>query len=162
MRIVWILTVLFAVTMAGLAEAGGRRRSLPTNGRPTPVIEYLILTTVEPPLASQPTTDALSEVNAARARRGLRPYIADAGLTQAAKDCCEYRAAHRIKGHVTGGMGDFQFLPQGVTASAVGAGALEPSWGFQACAMYESFRSAGAATVAGSDGLLYHSLFVRR
>lgn len=107
------------------------------------------------------THDALDEVNAARARRGLRPYLRDAGLTQAAQSAATYRATHRIFGHVSGGMGDFRFLPPGSHASAAGCGALEPSWGFRSCAMFESWTYAGAATVRGADGRLYHHLFVR-
>lgn len=108
-----------------------------------------------------PAVDALSEVNAARARRGLPPYLRDPALTQAAQSAATYRARYRIAGHVSGGMGDFQFLPPGSTAGAAGCAALDPSWGFQACCQWERWTYAGAATVRGSDGRLYHHLFVK-
>ena len=100
--------------------------------------------------------DALDQVNAARATRGLPPYQRDAGLTQGAMACAQNRASNRIEGHTAN---DFAF---GGGARMTGAGAMEPSWGFQACAMYEpGSRAAGAYTVQGRDGRLYHSLFVR-
>ena len=102
--------------------------------------------------------DALEEVNAARAARGLRPFVRDESLTVAARLAASFRAAHRIAGHTDN---DFRFLPSGASARAAGCGALEPSWGFRACCVYESWTYAGAATVRGSDGRLYHHLFVR-
>ena len=36
-----------------------------------------------------------------------------------------------------------------------------PADGFGACAMYDSYTFAGAASVMGDDGLMYHHLFVR-
>src|SRR4029450_9749212 len=39
------------------------------------------------------TAEALDEVNATRAARGLRPFIRDDGLTQAAAGFAEFRAA---------------------------------------------------------------------
>lgn len=117
------------------------------------VIEYLP--------AKRYHADVLEEVNANRASRGLRPYIRDEGLVLAARGAAEYRARLRIRGHVMEGRGDFGFLPVGTTAAAAGCGALEPSWGFQACAVYDDFTYAVAATVKGEDGLLYHQLFVR-
>lgn len=104
---------------------------------------------------------ALAEVNARRAERGLRPYVYDPALTEGARQAATYRARYRIRGHVTGGMGDFQFLPAGAQSQTAGCGALEPSWGFQTCAMYDRYTYAGAASVPGDDGLIYHHLFVR-
>jgi len=104
---------------------------------------------------------ALAEVNARRADRGLRPYIYDPALTEAARSAATYRARLRIRGHVPGGLGDFQFLPAGAHAPTAGCGALEPHWGFQTCAMYDRYTYAGAASVPGDDGLIYHHLFVR-
>jgi len=58
---------------------------------------------------SQTTTTgtALDEVNAKRVSRGLRPYIFDPLLTEAAERCAEFRARHRLFGHTNN---DFQFL----------------------------------------------------
>lgn len=103
-------------------------------------------------------TDALAEVNAARAKRGLRPFQRDEGLMVGALKCAEYRAARRMAGHT---QNDFQFLPAGTTATVGGCSALEPSWGFQSCAMYEHWTTAGAASVKGNDGRIYHQLFAR-
>lgn len=105
--------------------------------------------------------DALDEVNAARARRNLPPYTRDAGLTVAAQSCAEYRAARLNRGHVMTGMGDFQFLPQGVTAASAGCGALTIEWGWATCCTYDRYRFAGAAFVWGRDGRRYMQLFVR-
>lgn len=104
--------------------------------------------------------DGMDEVNAARAARGLRPFVRDAGLTAAAEAAANFRAQHRIAGHVTGGQGDFGFLPPGSTASAAGCGALAPSWGWGTCCTYENHRYAGAAVVYGQDGKRYMHLFV--
>lgn len=106
----------------------------------------------------QATDDALQQVNQARAQRGLRPYIFDGPLARAARACAEFRASRRIEGHTPN---DFQFLPSDATATAAGSGALEPSWGFQTCAMFDGYTYAGAASVVGPDGKVYHQLFVR-
>src|SRR4051812_16840952 len=47
------------------------------------------------------TTEALGEVNAARARRGLPPFARDDSLTQGAAACAQFRASRGIQGHVT-------------------------------------------------------------
>jgi hypothetical protein len=105
--------------------------------------------------------DALDEVNAARAARGLAPYTRDPGLTAAAQAAADYRARNRIAGHVSGGAGDFAFLPAGSWADAAGCGALAPSWGWGACCTYDAYQTAGAAVTTGSDGRRYMHLFVR-
>lgn len=64
--------------------------------------------------------DALDEVNAARARKGLPPFQRDATLSAGAENCAQYRAARLIEGHVRGGMGDFQFLPQSLWMGTTG------------------------------------------
>jgi uncharacterized protein YkwD len=102
--------------------------------------------------------DALDEVNAVRARRGLRPFTRDEGLTKAARDCAAFRAARLIQGHTAS---DFHFLPATANASAAGCAAWEPSWGWGSCCTYENHAYAGAAWVMGSDGRRYMSLFVR-
>jgi hypothetical protein len=105
--------------------------------------------------------DALAEVNAARAARGLPPFTPDPNLTAAAQSAADYRARFRIAGHVTGGMGDFAFLPPGTSADSAGCGALEPSWGWGTCCTYENYQYAGAAVTWGADGRRYMHLFVR-
>ena len=102
-------------------------------------------------------SDALHEVNALRAARGMRPYIRDDGLTQAARACAAHRAERRIAGHVN----DFAFLPAGSDASCTGCAAFRPEWGFGACAIYENHTYCGAAWVIGSDGLRYCHAFYR-
>ncbi len=104
--------------------------------------------------------DALAELNARRVSMGLKPYIHDPGLEAAAKSAATFRATHGIQGHVSGG--DFQFLPPGTSCNAAGCGALPPHWGFQACCQHETkYTHAGAASVHGRDGRVYHHLFVR-
>lgn len=102
--------------------------------------------------------DALDEVNTARARRGLRPFLRDGLLCQAAQRCAEFRAANRIAGHTAN---DFQFVPAGGQAVAAGSGALEPSWGWGSCCTFDDYQTAGAAVVVGNDGKRYMQLFVR-
>lgn len=101
--------------------------------------------------------DALAEVNAVRVKRGLRPYIHDAGLTIAAQKCAKIRADRRIAGHID----DFAMLPPGVSASATGCGALTPDWGWGTCCTTENWTYAGAACVIGNDGKRYMHLFCR-
>jgi len=115
---------------------------------------------VAPP-APTPGTDALAEVNAKRAARGLRPYVNDPLLARAAQAAASFRAQHRMFGHVTGGMGDFAFLPPGAHAASAGCAAYPPSYGFMACTVYESYTYAGAAKVRGPDGKDYCHIFVR-
>jgi len=101
--------------------------------------------------------DALAEVNAVRAKRGLPPYIRDEGLTIAAQKCADIRAARHIAGHID----DFAMLPPGVSASATGCGALTPDWGWGTCCTTENWTYAGAACVIGNDGKRYMHLFCR-
>lgn len=105
--------------------------------------------------------EALHEVNARRAQKGLRPFIFDPGLTQAALAAAKHRAQHRITGHVGGPGGDFAFLPPGIDAKAAGCAAWEPSWGWGSCCSDDNFTYAGAAWAWGSDGRRYMHLFVR-
>ncbi len=102
--------------------------------------------------------DALAEVNAARAARGLRPYVRCEGLTAAAIHVARFRAARLCAGHTAS---DLAAVPAGYTAAAAGCAALHPSWGFQSCCQYEHWTFAGAAWVRGRDGRLYCQLFVR-
>jgi hypothetical protein len=103
-------------------------------------------------------TGALAEVNAARAARGLRPFVEDPDLTTAAQGAAKYRAARLMAGHTAN---DFAFVPSGSSASAAGCAAWEPSWGWGACCTYEPWAHAGAAWSLGSDGRRYMHLFVR-
>lgn len=107
------------------------------------------------------SVDALEEVNAARAQRGLRPFIRDDGLTVGAMAVASYRATHGIRGHVQRPSSDFAFLPPGVDCNAAGCGALDPSWGWGSCCTYERWTHAGAAYAWGADGRRYMHLFVR-
>ncbi len=108
-----------------------------------------------------PGDDALDEVNAARAVRGLRPFIKDAGLTAGAKATADYRAANLIQGHVGGNMSDFGLVPSGTSCTSTGCAAWPPSLGWGSCNTYESYTFAGAAWSMGRDGRRYMSLFVR-
>ena len=102
--------------------------------------------------------DALDEVNRARAARGLRPFVKDAGLSQAAAGAADYRASRLIAGHTTN---DFAFVPPGSSARAAGCAAWRPEWGWGACCTYERWTYAGAAVTVGRDGRRYMHLFVR-
>ncbi len=105
--------------------------------------------------------DALDEVNQFRARRGLRPFARDNALSQAAAATADYRAAHRIEGHVNqGGRTDYSFLPRGAQAKATGCAAMTPDWGWHSCCDDEAWNYAGAAYTYGSDGQRYMHLFV--
>lgn len=102
-------------------------------------------------------TGALDAVNAKRAARGLRPFLHDPVLTVAAERCAAFRAEHKLFGH-TGN--DFAFAPVGYAASA-GCAAYPASYGFMACCVYDNYTYAGAASVMGPDGRMYHHIFVR-
>jgi hypothetical protein len=102
--------------------------------------------------------DALAEVNAVRAARGLQPFIKDDDLTIAARTAAQYRARTLCAGHTSN---DFACLPAGCSASAAGCAAWHPSWGWGSCCTYDNFTYAGAAWAAGGDGRRYMHLFVR-
>jgi hypothetical protein len=101
---------------------------------------------------------ALTEVNARRAARGLRPYAEDPALTQAAFACASFRANNLMFGH-TGN--DFAFLPAGASAASAGCAAYPASLGWMSCDVYDNYTYAGAAAVTGADGRRYMHLFVR-
>ena len=103
-------------------------------------------------------TDALIEVNIARARRGLPAFIHDVNLYRAAEGCAQFRADRRIKGHTPN---DFAALPPGTLARSAGCGAMETSWGWQSCCTFDRHTYAGAAVVIGRDGQRYMHIFVR-
>jgi hypothetical protein len=102
--------------------------------------------------------DAIDEVNAARAARGLPAFVRDDGLSEGALHVARFRAARLIAGH-TGN--DFAGLPKGVIASAAGCAAWYPSLGWGSCCTYENYTYAGAAWAMGGDGRRYCQLFVR-
>jgi hypothetical protein len=109
-------------------------------------------------LSNPGTPEALDEVNAARAARGLRPFIRDAQLTAAAAAGAEFRAARLIAGHTAN---DFAALPPGASATSSGCAAWEPGFGWGSCCTYEQYTYAGAAYATGRDGRRYMHLFVR-
>jgi hypothetical protein len=102
--------------------------------------------------------DALDEVNARRAAKGLRPFLKDEGLTQAAYSAASYRAARLITGHDPNG--DFRHVPTGSFANYGGCAAWHGTdWG--SCCSDEDHTYAGAAWVRGADNRRYMHLFVR-
>ena len=108
--------------------------------------------------AAQGATDALDEVNAVRARKGLPAFQRDPGLTDAATKAAEFRAARHIAGHTSN---DFGFIPSGSNATAAGCAAWTPGFGWGSCCTYERWRYAGAAWAMGRDGRRYMHLYVR-
>ncbi len=142
------LTLLALLIAADLQAALRRRR--PTQETYSPV-------SVAPVAGSASAVDALSEVNAARAARGLAPYIHDEGLAQAARSAAEYRAARGIRGHT---QNDFSHLPAGSSASAAGCGGLEAAFGWAACCTFDRYTYAGAATVYVGN-IRFNHIFVR-
>lgn len=124
----------------------------------TPVVSVQTTQTTKTTTTTTTSVSALDEVNACRAARGLRPLIHDALLTEAAVACASYRAANLISGHSAN---DFRFLPAGARASAAGCAAWPPHLGWGACTTYENYTYAGAASVVGRNGIVYHHIFVR-
>lgn len=102
--------------------------------------------------------DALAEVNAQRAARGLPPYLPDPALTAGARAAAAARAARGLFGHTPN---DFAYLPPGANARAAGCAAYPDAYGWMSCAVYERATYAGAAWVRGADGRRYMHLFVR-
>jgi hypothetical protein len=155
MRLFLISTLFF--TLSADVTAGPRWRARSSyQATPAPILRFE--STAVATTADGTTGDALAEVNAARASRGLPPFLHDEGLAQAARTCAELRAQYLLAGHTAN---DFAALPPGSTASAAGCGALEPSWGWGTCCTYENCRYAGAAVVTGRDGRRFMHLFVR-
>jgi hypothetical protein len=109
-------------------------------------------------MSAHAAEDALDEVNAVRAKRGLPKFVRDEGLSEAAAKCAEYRAARLISGHTSN---DFSFVPTGSSASAAGCAAWPADLGWGACCTYENWKTAGAAWARGRDGRRYMHLFVR-
>jgi hypothetical protein len=114
-----------------------------------------VLSVTSPTYAGE---DALAELNAVRAARGLRPYLRDDYLTAGAKNVADFRAERMIEGHTSN---DFGGLPVGCQASASGCAAWPAGMGWGACCTYENWTYAGAAYSVGRDGRRYMHLFVR-
>jgi hypothetical protein len=110
------------------------------------------------PARAQTAHAAMAEVRAARAARGLPPFIENRNLTRAAMSAARFRAARLIQGHTAN---NFAFLPRGAVARAAGCAAWEPALGWGSCCTYEGWRYAGAAWARGRDGRRYMHLYVR-
>jgi len=180
----YLLSALALSTLATCSEAGPFRRSRTTyqptyqsSPAATPVvpssIEYVSNYT---PVASSSVIvgsetpagvivpvdgfagDGLDEVNAKRASRGLRPFVRDESLVQAARACAQFRANHGLFGHTSN---DFSFVPPGSSASSAGCAAYPASYGWMSCCVYDNYTYGGAAYVTGRDGKRYMHLFVR-
>ncbi|HQR41485.1 MAG TPA: hypothetical protein PLX97_02350 [Gemmatales bacterium] len=176
MRFMMILVALLGVAevavQAGPPRRSRQRSNMPVLSQEVPVQESVVTTarkvdvdSAVPQVESKPASssvtgsdDALDEVNAERAKRGLKPLLPDPLLNQAARTCAKLRAASHIHGHLAS---DFDHLPSGAQAAAAGCGALEPSWGWGTCCTYDNYTYGGAAWVMGSDGRRYMHLFVR-
>lgn len=107
-------------------------------------------------VATLAAIEALDEVNALRWRRGLRPFMRDAALTQAAQACAAARAASGLFGHLPS---DYAYLPPGARAAATGCAAYAGN-NWLTCCTDENWSFAGAAWAPGSDGKRYMHLFV--
>lgn len=110
--------------------------------------------------------EAMDELNAQRARKGIPPFIRDDLLTIAAARAAAARAASGNAGHTSN---DFAYVPSGGQADAAGCGAwavgtvTTDGWTFgTCCADDRGYRYGGAAWVMGSDGRRYMHLYVRR
>ena len=171
------LVALLALTTTALDSDAGplRRRAQPTTtyrapsyAQPTPTItpvsytaDYTpVTTTVAPDIttASAAAGDGLDEVNAQPAARGMRPFVRDEALTQAAHGCAAFRAQPRLFGHTAN---DFAFVPAGASARSAGCAAYPASYGWMSCCVYDGYTYGGAAWVTGADGKRYMHLFVR-
>lgn len=152
------LIAALLLASASYVDAGPFSRFLNRRGVSRPAVPFEVSDGGQEATAADveigASVEALDEVNATRASRGLRPFLRDDQLTDAAKRLAAVRAQRRIAGHYN----DFFYGP---SASAAGCGALEPSWGWGTCCTYESWTYAGAAYAVGNDGRRYMHLFVR-
>ena len=159
------LTIVMLLVVVGTAQAGPIRRyrqyryAPPAPSQSTvQVRDASVVRPVSDATLPKSVDDALDEVNAERAKRGLRPFLPDPLLNEAARSCAKIRATKQIEAHLDS---DFHYLPAGASATAAGCGALEPSWGWGTCCTYDNYTYAGAAWVMGADGKRYMHLFVR-
>jgi uncharacterized protein YkwD len=165
-----ILLAAFALAVAAPAADAGWFRSRRSRSAPPPQWHYqqqqtftaasfaASSTQTYSQAAAGPEGDGLAEVNAKRAQRGLRPFVRDEGLTQAARGCAAARAARLLFGHTPN---DFAYVPPGSRAASAGCAAYPASYGWMSCCVYDHYTYAGAAWVQGRDGKRYMSLFVR-
>lgn len=156
---------LLALVFVTDVQAQGRRSrrqqfyEQPTYSQPSQTFQTSA-PPITPAVAGQTESqDALHEVNAARASRGLSPFTHDPLLNQAALEAARRRASRLITGHLP--ESDFTCIPSGGQANAAGCAAWTPDWGWGACCTYDHYTYAGAAWVLGSDGRRYMHLFVR-
>src|SRR5262245_27206415 len=110
MKLRVLLGVLCLMTIATTLEAGPVRRRVrsasqyPIQQIPADVRVVSTDSSLDVVPASAGSTmpagsgDGLDEVNAQRAARGLRPYVRDEGLTQAAQKCAAFRAERGLFG----------------------------------------------------------------
>lgn len=163
-----ILCLLALLLIVGSANARPRRAAVVTsktascsssmscaNGICTTSTQQTTTTTAE---SVSEAVEALAEVNARRARSGLRPFIQDPLLTEGAKRCAIERARRGLFGHLPS---DFAYLPPGAQARAGGCAAYPPSMGWYSCCCEDNATYAGAAWAMGRDGRRYMHLFVR-
>lgn len=160
-----VLSAFMLICFVADIDAGDRReRRRARQGRNTTAFVASAVMTASPSVSAVPlptgqeSKDSLDEVNAERAKRGLQPFTRDPLLCQAAYACAKARAASHIHGHLSS---DFDYLPAGARATAAGCGAWLPGEGWGTCCTYDSYQTAGAAWVVGSDGKRYMHLFVR-
>ncbi len=162
-----IIAIALLLLTCSAADAQGRRARRSHDawmqGQQAAVVQQVVA--IQPaaptptPAGTQESKDALGEVNAARAAKGMPALAHDDLLTQAAYACAQARAASHNAGH-TGN--DFAYLPSGGQATSAGCAGLDPSWGWQSCCWDDpQWRAAGAAWVMGSDGRRYMHIFVR-
>jgi len=102
--------------------------------------------------------NAIGEVNALRAARGLPPLTEDAGLTAGALNVADFRAQRGILGHTAS---DSNGLPIGVTCRAFGCGWRTGPGEFTTCHMYGNWTRAGAAKAIGLNGVTLYQIFVK-
>lgn len=153
----WKLSLVALLAFVSVVDAGPFRRGRRYVEAPQTQTQSVVADS--PALVDKlSNVDALEEVNAHRARLGLRAFIKDAGLTKAAYWAAQHRALNGIAGHT---FNDFSFLPEGTSATAAGCGAWQPGTGWGTCCSEENYTYAGAAWVIGKDGLRYMHLFVR-
>lgn len=160
--LVWLVAIGYAVAsfLLWIERANGSEEPLPVEiSEPLPIVAQ-----VPPPsppvsvsIATYDAVEALQEVNALRARRGLRPFLPSNGLMRGAMACASARAAARLFGHTPS---DFAYLPLGVTADAAGCAAYPPELGWLSCCTNENYTYGGAAWAMGADGKRYMHLFV--
>ncbi len=165
-----LIAGIFSLLLIVEASADGRRSRRyqnPPNNWVVPQQNYVVpsVPIPTPPVVGkvelEECRDALDEVNAERAKRGLRPYLNDPLLNKGAYSCAKYRAERLISGHCPNGLGDFEFLPPEVNVNGVVGGCAAWREGFGACGLYGNYTYCGAAWKRGADGLKYCHVFLK-